>query len=461
MKQLGMLIFVLFASSFAQAQTVSLDAPEQATIGANVEVSWTGPGENYHTVYVVKAGAPDKARGINSTTILRGKNPVVVVMADEPGAYELRYWDRKEIIARRPISVVDVPTSLDAPASAKMGSTLEVSWEGPGNDYDWIGLYEASAADAAKSVAGTSILSQKNPVSFRLPEQAGRYDLRYVTAQSKQVLARRPLQIGSVEASLDAPQRATAATLIEVHWQGPGNDYDQIAVFETDAKDDAKSLAQQTILSGKNPVNLWLPEGEGTYELRYRTAQSGQVLARRPITIEPAGRLAVVFERDGEVVHSQGTGAVELILDASGSMLQRENGTRRIEIARTVLDELVREHLSEERGFALRVFGHKEADKCRTDLEIPLGPLDRQAAAARIASINAKNLAKTPIADSLAKVSADLAGADGPKTVILITDGEETCEGDPATVIQDLRSKGLAVQVSIVGFAIDGRVGVF
>ena len=336
-----------------------------------------------------------------------------------------------------------------------MGSTLEVSWEGPGNDYDWIGLYEASAADAAKSVAGTSILSQKNPVSFRLPEQAGRYELRYVTAQSKQVLARRPLQIGSVEASLDAPQRATAATLIEVHWQGPGNDYDQIAVFETDAKDDAKSLAQQTILSGKNPVNLWLPEGEGTYELRYRTAQSGQVLARRPITIEPAGRLAVVFEQDGEVVHSQGTGAVELILDASGSMLQRENGTRRIEIARTVLDELVREHLSENRGFALRVFGHKEADKCRTDLEIPLGPLNRQAAAARVASINAMNLAKTPIADSLAKVSADLAGADGPKTVILITDGEETCEGDPATVIQDLRSKGLAVQVSIVGFAID------
>ena len=169
--------------------------------------------------------------------------------------------------------------------------------------------------------------------------------------------------------------------------------------------------------------------------------------ARRGPTARPPA--AFHSQGAGEVIHSQGSGAVELILDASGSMLQRENGTRRIEIARTVLDELVREHLSEERGFALRVFGHK------TDLEIPLGPLDRQAAAARVASINAMNLAKTPIADSLAKVSADLAGADGPKTVVLVTDGEETCEGDPATVIQDLRSKGLAVQVSIVGFAID------
>jgi hypothetical protein len=101
------------------------------------------------------------------------------------------------------------------------------------------------------------------------------------------------------------------------------------------------------------------------------------------------------------------------------------------------------------------VFGHKAADQCRTDLEIALSPLNRTAAAARIAGINAMNLAKTPIADSLAKVPADLAGASGPKTVILITDGEETCDGDPAAVIKQLRAKGLDVQISIVGFAID------
>ena len=37
----------------------------------------------------------------------------------------------------------------------------------------------------------------------------------------------------------------------------------------------------------------------------------------------------------------------------------------------------------------------------------------------------------------------------------MITDGEETCDGDPAKVIAGLRADGLDIQVSIVGFAID------
>ena len=237
-------------------------------------------------------------------------------------------------------------------------------------------------------------------------------------------------------------------------WTGPGNNYDSIGVYRPGAADDAKAESYVAILNQKNPVDLKLPATHGDLELRYRTAQSASVLARRPIRIEPAGRLSVRFE--GQRTMSDSTaGAVELILDASGSMLQRLDGQRRIDIARSVLDDLVRTQLPEGTAFALRVFGHKAADQCRTDLEIPLGALDRHAAASRIAEVSAMNLAKTPIADSLAKVPADLAAAKGPKTVILITDGEETCEGDPAEVIKQLRAKGLDVQVSIVGFAID------
>ena len=210
-------------------------------------------------------------------------------------------------------------------------------------------------------------------------------------------------------------------------------------------------------MGSKNPVDLKLPDTNGEFELRYATAHSKQVLARRPIRIEPSGRLAVVYERQRETGNgsSNGTGAVELILDASGSMLQMIDGTRRIEMARGVLDDLVRNQLSDDTPFALRVFGHQQANACRTDLEIPLGPLDRSAAAAKIAGVNAMNLAKTPIADSLAQISADLARATGPKTIVLITGGEETCNGDPAAVIKQLRAEGLDIQVSIVGFAID------
>ncbi|MEJ2088776.1 MAG: hypothetical protein P8Y69_09965, partial [Gammaproteobacteria bacterium] len=103
---------------------------------------------------------------------------------------------------------------------------------------------------------------------------------------------------------------------------------------------------------------------------------------------------------------------------------------------------------------ALRVFGHKEPGTCATEVLLPLAPLEPDVAASAIANVQARNLAKTPIADSLAAVPSDLGGAEAA-AVILVTDGEETCGGDPAAVIQSLRDQGIDVTVNIVGFAID------
>ena len=150
-------------------------------------------------------------------------------------------------------------------------------------------------------------------------------------------------------------------------------------------------------------------------------------------------------------------GAVELILDASGSMLQRMEGRRRIEIAKEVLTTAIREQIPAGTPTALRVFGHRTPNACETDLEIPLAPLETDVAIKRIDSIQAKNLARTPIADSLAAVKQDLKDASGPALIVLVTDGEETCDGDPAAVIATLRASGIEVSLNIVGFAIEDQ----
>jgi hypothetical protein len=61
----------------------------------------------------------------------------------------------------------------------------------------------------------------------------------------------------------------------------------------------------------------------------------------------------------------------------------------------------------------------------------------------------------TPIGASLEEVAGDLGGAPGPKIVVLVTDGEETCGGDPGTAIRTLTATGFDVRVNIVGFALD------
>ena len=168
---------------------------------------------------------------------------------------------------------------------------------------------------------------------------------------------------------------------------------------------------------------------------------------------EPPGPGLLVVRSDEEATIAQG--AIELILDASGSMLQRLDGQRRIAIARDVLTDLVTNTLPAGTPLALRVFGHRTPDACQTDLEVPLAPLDPDHVAGLIAGTDAKNLAKTPIAQSLELVVQDLEGVEGRKLILLITDGEETCDGDPAAAIQMLKDAGFDIRLNIIGFAID------
>ena len=145
---------------------------------------------------------------------------------------------------------------------------------------------------------------------------------------------------------------------------------------------------------------------------------------------------------------------MEIILDASGSMLQKIGKDRRIDIARQTLTKLVNTTIPAGTPFAFRVFGRME-DSCQSDLDVPLGPLNVQSVSAKIASLEPKNGAKTAIGASLELVASDLREVQGERLVILLTDGEETCGGDPAAAIEKLKKAGTAVRVNIVGLAID------
>lgn len=104
---------------------------------------------------------------------------------------------------------------------------------------------------------------------------------------------------------------------------------------------------------------------------------------------------------------------------------------------------------------ALRAFGNREGHySCRNDLVVPLHALERQSTSARIRRIVPKYLAGSSIADSLVHTKQDLAGAEGSKIIVLITDGNETCDGDPVQAIRDLVEHNDNVQVYIVGVAV-------
>ena len=196
---------------------------------------------------------------------------------------------------------------------------------------------------------------------------------------------------------------------------------------------------------------------------------------------EEAGMLQVSFA--GAADDSAGIGAAPagapaaaLILDSSWSMTfpvdftgvdtgpdteesQRttaDDPNSRIAVAKDGLTEFVENTLPTGMSTALRVFGNLEGDlACQTDLMVPYGPLDRGTMVAAINEVDPQFNANTALAASLLAVRDDLAAAsEQNRTIVLVTDGDETCGGDPEAAIAALAADGFDVQVNIIGFAV-------
>lgn len=434
-----------------EAAHAELTVPPTIGAGSAIEVSWKGPSNRGDFITVVEVGTKEGKYGKYAYTE-RG-NPLQIPAPETAGDYEVRYVTGGErlTLASAPIRVISVKASLTFTPEVEAGSELEIAWTGPDNRGDFITIVEAGAKP--RDYGRYRYTSLGSPVRIQVPEVPGSYEIRYLTAREYRTLAAEPLQIKSVNASLKGPDTATARSTFSVEWSGPDHRGDFIAVAPVGS--DSKTWPSYAYTARGNPLQVVSPKEPGDYELRYQTGRQYIVLATQRIRIEPAallpGRLTVVSSETAMSRHN----GVEVILDASGSMLKKMDGRRRIDIAKTVLADLAEQHLPAATPFALRVFGHREADSCRTDLEIPLSPLNAGNVKRKIAGIEAMNLAKTPIADSLLLVAEDMAAVNGERLVILITDGEETCGGEPAEAIENLKQQGIDVRVNIVGFGID------
>jgi Mg-chelatase subunit ChlD len=430
----------------------TLEAASTVEVAGSLQVTWKGPNNPGDFISIDPVGAPDRTYG-NYAYSAKG-SPVEVRAPDEPGDYLLRYHlaNSYRVIGAVPLKVGGVAATLEFPASARAGGTLSVAWTGPGRKGDFISIDAVGAND--RTYGNYAYPERGNPIEVRVPDDPADYVVRYHLASGYNVIGSAPLRVEAVTASLTAPAKVPARSVFEVNWKGPDNAGDFITVVAPTAQEKEFGASNGYTQRG-NPARLEAPREAGNYELRYITGQSNRTLARTTMIVTPSGAPGKLRVATESTDAAGAFAAVEFVLDASGSMLQKLGGVRRIDLAKSALTDLARNALPDGTGFALRVFGHKEAGSCRTDLELPLAPIDRDAAATRIQGLGAMNLAKTPIGASLLKVRDDLKGVEGPMLVVLVTDGEETCGGDPKAAIQALRSAGLDVRVNIVGFAVD------
>ncbi|MDI1452599.1 VWA domain-containing protein [Streptomyces sp. NPDC014684] len=168
----------------------------------------------------------------------------------------------------------------------------------------------------------------------------------------------------------------------------------------------------------------------------------------------PAGAVADETE--------QSAPKVELVLDVSGSMRTRDiDGGTRMAAAKQAFNEVL-DATPEEVELGIRTLGadypgNDRKTGCKDTAQLyPVGPLDRTEAKTAVATLAPTGW--TPIGPALLKAAGDLDGGEGARRIVLISDGEDTCQPlDPCEVAREIAAKGIGLTIDTLGLVPDAK----
>jgi hypothetical protein len=139
-----------------------------------------------------------------------------------------------------------------------------------------------------------------------------------------------------------------------------------------------------------------------------------------------------------------------LILDASGSMWGQVGGKAKIEIARAAVAKMLATW-PQQQALGLMSYGHRRKGDC-ADIQVLSQPkrIDPAGFARQVNALQPKGM--TPITDAVRQAAEMLKFTEQKATVILVSDGEETCNADPCALGQELKAAGIDFKAHVVGF---------
>ncbi|MBY6200018.1 VWA domain-containing protein [Maritalea mobilis] len=259
----------------------SITAPETAAAGSTIEVGWTGPG--YLDDYIGIGRADGQGSAWENYFNVSDGNPGQLLVPETPGDYVIQYFLRQDRtpIASATITVSEVAASITAPATATVGSTIEVGWTGPNYRDDYIGIGRADGQGSAwENYAYTR---DGTPARILIPTEPGDYLIQYFLRQDRTPIASAPITVSEVGASITAPASATAGSMIEVGWTGPNYADDYIGIGRADGQGSA--WANYSYTRDGNPLSLLVPAEPGEYVIQYFLNQDRTSIASVPITV--------------------------------------------------------------------------------------------------------------------------------------------------------------------------------
>ncbi len=151
------------------------------------------------------------------------------------------------------------------------------------------------------------------------------------------------------------------------------------------------------------------------------------------------------------------TSWLEVILDVSNSMWGQIDGRPKIELAREALSGALSD-LPSNVAVGLRAYGHRVSVEDKeagcTDTEQLLAPAPGNGPAIIGMAKGLTPRGQTPIARSLQESARDMREQGSGGVILLVSDGVESCGGDPVAVAAELSASGLDVVLHTVGLGV-------
>lgn len=171
-----------------------------------------------------------------------------------------------------------------------------------------------------------------------------------------------------------------------------------------------------------------------------------------------AGLTALALATGGLVPAARAeTPATIIVMDGSGSMWGQIGGRPKLEIARETVAGVL-EQIPPEQRLGLLAYGHRERGNCG-DIELMVPPAPDTAAQIREAVNAMRFLGKTPLSEAVRQAAAALRYEEEAATVVLVTDGLETCTADPCALATELEASGLNFTAHVIGFGLTSAEG--
>ncbi|MDU8929670.1 VWA domain-containing protein [Alisedimentitalea sp. MJ-SS2] len=149
-------------------------------------------------------------------------------------------------------------------------------------------------------------------------------------------------------------------------------------------------------------------------------------------------------------VQAQERSRAILVMDGSGSMWGQIEGEAKISIAQGVVRDLL-ETLPTDMELGLTIYGHRRKGDC-TDIETVVMPGAGTKSGIADAVSRIKPKGKTPMTDAVRQAALALRYTEEKATVILVSDGIETCDPDPCAAARALEEAGVDFTAHVVGF---------